>query len=143
MCGVAGIVHWGTLSDGPQVVRKMNARLHHRGPDDTGYWNNEKVSFAFSRLSIVDLDHGHQPMVSDEAKIVLVYNGEIYNHVELREELQRRGHRFQTSHSDTEVLIHGYREWGKDFFHALTACLRLFCTTFAAMKYSWQEIATE
>ncbi|MDF1627918.1 MAG: asparagine synthase (glutamine-hydrolyzing) [Parvibaculaceae bacterium] len=119
MCGVAGIVHWGTLSDGPQVVRKMNARLHHRGPDDTGYWNNEKVSFAFSRLSIVDLDHGHQPMVSDEAKIVLVYNGEIYNHVELREELQRRGHRFQTSHSDTEVLIHGYREWGEGLLSRL------------------------
>jgi asparagine synthase (glutamine-hydrolysing) len=92
----------------------MTGALAHRGPDDSGYWSDaaRAVHLGHRRLSILDLSGGHQPMVSADGGLVIVFNGEIYNCAELRAELLARGHRFLTDHSDTEVLLNGYREWG-------------------------------
>jgi asparagine synthase (glutamine-hydrolysing) len=94
----------------------MTAALSHRGPDGSGLWvsPDAPVFLGHRRLSIVDLEGGAQPMWDAAGEIGVVYNGEIYNHLELRRTLEAAGHRFQTSHSDTEVLIHGYRQWGED-----------------------------
>jgi asparagine synthase (glutamine-hydrolysing) len=99
----------------------MTDALGHRGPDDRGFWIDEElpVFFGHRRLAIVDLAGGAQPMATSQQDIVATFNGEIYNHVELREELSARGHAFQTHHSDTEVLLHGYREWGMDLVEYL------------------------
>lgn len=112
MCGICGFAGAGSEED---LVR-INNRLAHRGPDGSGEWINRKrrVFLAHRRLSIVDLNDGAQPMESADGDLVVVFNGEIYNHVDLRKELQARGHRFHTSHSDTEILIHGFREWGEN-----------------------------
>jgi asparagine synthase (glutamine-hydrolysing) len=111
MCGIAGYL--GEFR--PGVVETMTRRLTHRGPDAEGYHYLEKAGLALGhrRLSIVDLTDGAQPMHLPEAGLTVVFNGEIYNHAELRRELEARGHRFFTDHSDTEVLLHGYREWGE------------------------------
>ena len=78
------------------------------------FWDDGTVFLGHRRLSIVDLAGGHQPMATPDGELTVVFNGEIYNHAELRAELKARGHVFQTDHSDTEVLLHGYREWGTD-----------------------------
>ncbi|MFW5785201.1 MAG: asparagine synthase (glutamine-hydrolyzing) [Chitinispirillaceae bacterium] len=111
MCGICGFAGAGSEDD---LVR-INNRLLHRGPDGSGEWidRERRVFLAHRRLSIIDLFDGAQPMESADGDLVVVFNGEIYNHVELRKELQTRGHRFHTSHSDTEILIHGFREWGE------------------------------
>jgi asparagine synthase (glutamine-hydrolysing) len=108
MCGIAGFVGSGNR----EILRRMTGTLVHRGPDDCGYWDDGTTFFGFRRLSIVDLEGGRQPMSTADGKLTLIFNGEIYNHVELRAELKARGHVFQTDHSDSEVLLHGYREWG-------------------------------
>jgi asparagine synthase (glutamine-hydrolysing) len=94
----------------------MTAALVHRGPDDDGHYHDPAtaVFLGFRRLAIVDLGGGAQPMWNEDGRVGVVYNGEIYNHLELRGELERRGHIFRTDHSDTEVLVHGYEEWGED-----------------------------
>ena len=95
-----------------QVVRRMSGVLRHRGPDDDGSYISRAVGFGFRRLSILDLSPaGHQPMVSDDGQVVLVFNGEIYNYVELRDDLQSLGHKFN-SRGDSEVLLHAYLQWG-------------------------------
>jgi asparagine synthase (glutamine-hydrolysing) len=111
MCGISGFVGAGKYDD----LKKMNDVLNHRGPDEEGYWVDalKSVYLAHKRLSIIDLESGSQPMVSDDRNLVIIFNGEIYNHIELREYLQKKGHKFNTDHSDTEVLLNGYREWGK------------------------------
>jgi asparagine synthase (glutamine-hydrolysing) len=108
MCGIAGFVGEGSRD---HLVRMTN-RVSHRGPDGDGFWAGDQVFFGHRRLSIVDLAGGTQPMKTADDALVITFNGEIYNHVELRKELEKAGHRFQTDHSDTEVLLHGYREWG-------------------------------
>ncbi len=110
MCGVAGFVGRGDIGD----LRRMNAALAHRGPDDEGTWVDESrgVFLGHRRLSIVDIGGGQQPMWTDDGQLGVVFNGEIYNHVELRAELAALGCRFQSDHSDTEVLLHGYRDLG-------------------------------
>ena len=108
MCGIAGFVGAGDR----ETLARMTARLAHRGPDDSGLWNDGAVFLGHRRLSIVDLEGGHQPMATADGDLILIFNGEIYNHAELRAELKGRGHVFQTDHSDSEVLLHGYREWG-------------------------------
>jgi asparagine synthase (glutamine-hydrolysing) len=112
MCGIAGIVSRGKLQLAPDLVSRMANAMSHRGPDESGYWHNADTAFGFRRLSIVDLGCGHQPMANEDRTIHCIFNGEIYNHRELRKELEKLGHRFQTDHSDTEVLVHGYEEWG-------------------------------
>src|SRR5262249_10512891 len=97
-------------------LRRMSDFLKHRGPDGEGTWlrPEEGVFLAHRRLAIIDVAGGAQPMVTPDGKLVVVYNGEIYNHRELRTELEALGHRFLSDHCDTEVLLHGYREWGEE-----------------------------
>jgi asparagine synthase (glutamine-hydrolysing) len=112
LCGIAGFSGSGDRRD----IERMTRALAHRGPDGEGFHIDEqaRVFLGHRRLAIVDVAAGEQPMWSADGEIGVVFNGEIYNHLELRAELMRRGHRFLTDHSDTEVLVHGYREWGKE-----------------------------
>jgi asparagine synthase (glutamine-hydrolysing) len=113
MCGISGVVHFGHLPDAPSRVRAMAESIIHRGPDDEGHWHDNDCALGFRRLAIVDLDGGHQPMTNEDGTIWVIFNGEIYNHRELRRELESAGHRFATDHSDTEVLVHGWEQWGE------------------------------
>ena len=113
MCGIAGIVHFGRHPDAAARTQWMADAIRHRGPDDEGFWSNADVAFGFRRLAIVDIETGAQPMCNEHGRVWVVFNGEIYNHAELRAELGKRGHRFKTDHSDTEVLVHGWEEWGE------------------------------
>ena len=106
MCGIAGILalEGGQPPEEPELAR-MLAPLHHRGPDDRGTWREGPVGLAHARLSIIDPAGGHQPMASADGRTVVVFNGEVFNFVELRDELQAAGRRFRTR-SDTEVILH-------------------------------------
>jgi asparagine synthase (glutamine-hydrolysing) len=117
MCGIAGFAGTGDLT----VLRQMTDAIVHRGPDAEGHWHDAQagVYLGFRRLAIVDLAGGAQPMWSGDRQTAIIFNGEIYNHLELRAELENRGAEFLTDHSDTEVLLHGYREWGDAFVHRL------------------------
>jgi asparagine synthase (glutamine-hydrolysing) len=112
MCGICGFKGYGDIKD----LQRMTAALTHRGPDDQGTWNDQQsaIYLGHRRLSVIDIDGGAQPMWSSDDSIGIVYNGEIYNHLELRQKLEKKGRVFETDHSDTEVLLHGYREWGTD-----------------------------
>src|SRR5262245_24381551 len=113
MCGICGQFTFaeGGAPVSEQTVREMANSIRHRGPDDDGFHFDGTLGLGFRRLSIIDLAGGHQPM-SDEARTVwVVFNGEIYNYRELRQELQGYGHVFRTL-SDTEVIIHGFKQWG-------------------------------
>ena len=112
MCGICGFVGSGSDSD----LRRMTEVLAHRGPDADGYWSDQAqgVHLGHRRLSILDLSGGTQPMHTADGRHVIIFNGEIYNFSELRAELAARGHQFLTDHSDTEVLLHGFREWGEN-----------------------------
>lgn len=109
MCGIVGF--YSEEKNKEAVIKKMADRIKHRGPDGEGYYTDEKVALGHRRLSIIDLSGGSQPMYTEDKKLVVVFNGEIYNYLELKEEL--KDYEFKTS-SDTEVLLHGYREWGED-----------------------------
>jgi asparagine synthase (glutamine-hydrolysing) len=110
MCGIAGFVGSGDRG----TLTKMTNSLAHRGPDDSGIYHHSAlgVYLGHRRLSIVDIGGGHQPMGNRDGSIQVIFNGEIYNHIELRAELVAKGYVFRSSHSDTEVLVHGYEEWG-------------------------------
>jgi asparagine synthase (glutamine-hydrolysing) len=112
MCGIAGRVNQAAPVDRAEIFR-MTESLAHRGPDDYGYHLRTRVGLGHRRLSIIDLAGGRQPLANEDDSCWIVFNGEIYNHAELRRELIARGHRFRT-HSDTEVIVHGYEEWGAD-----------------------------
>ncbi len=111
MCGIAGIVT--NDSKRLEIVKKMGKRIEHRGPDGEGYFSDDYIALAHRRLSIIDISTGNQPMYNEDKSIVVVFNGEIYNYIELKDELKKLGHKFKTK-SDTEVLVHGYETWGKD-----------------------------
>ncbi|HEY5704581.1 MAG TPA: asparagine synthase (glutamine-hydrolyzing) [Terrimicrobiaceae bacterium] len=117
MCGIAGFVGEGDRFD----LERMTRRLAHRGPDAEGFYcaESDAVHFGHRRLSIIDLAGGAQPMLEAEGRCVIVFNGEIYNHLELRADLEARGRTFQSDHSDTEVLLHGYCVWGEEIVHRL------------------------
>ena len=111
MCGICGFSGLGGRAD----LSRMMEVMRYRGPDGEGQWSDGKsVHLGHLRLAIIDLESGQQPLTSFDNKLVVVFNGEIYNHRALRTELESLGHQFQTSHSDTEVLLHGYRQWGID-----------------------------
>ena len=119
MCGICGFVGKKKVNwDREQVLEEMKDTIRHRGPDDGGRWLSDDAALGFRRLSIIDLETGAQPMENETGDKVLVFNGEIYNYQELREELLKAGHQFKTR-SDTEVLIHGYEEWGSDLLSRL------------------------
>ena len=112
MCGIAGYFAAEKAVPPPWVLEKMCGRLAHRGPDSFGYFQDELAALGHRRLSIIDLSTGDQPLGNEDGSIQVVFNGEIYNYLELRAELQRKGHRFRTQ-SDTEVLVHLYEEEGE------------------------------
>lgn len=112
MCGIAGIISSNKRKISRESLRVMGDLLHHRGPDEEGFFVSSNVGLAHKRLSIIDLVTGHQPMASHDGNIWIVYNGEIYNYVELRRGLESRGYEFKTR-SDTEVIIYLYAEYGK------------------------------
>ena len=109
MCGICGFI--GDAMEREPVLERMMQAIRHRGSDGSGVFLDGKVALGFQRLSIIDLEQGMQPMRNETGDRVLVFNGEIYNYRELREELVRRGHQFKTR-SDSEVLLHGYEEHG-------------------------------
>jgi asparagine synthase (glutamine-hydrolysing) len=118
MCGIAGVV------GGPPdmtTLRTLAHALAHRGPDGDSYYaeGGQDGGLAFTRLAIVDLRGGAQPMTNEDGRLHVVFNGEIYDHPLLRRELEQHGHRFATDHSDTEVLVHGFEEWGDGLFDRL------------------------
>ena len=121
MCGISGFT--GNLKDREQADKKdilirMMDKISHRGPDQAGTYIDDEAALGFRRLSIIDLDHGSQPMFNENNDIAIVFNGEIYNHKELREELIEKGHIF-ANNADTEVLIHGYEEYGTKLLYRL------------------------
>ena len=108
----------GPPLEGRELVGRMCSALQHRGPDDEGSVQIDGVTLGMRRLSIIDLEGGHQPIHNEDSRVWVVQNGEIYNHLELRSELEAAGHKF-SSRSDTEVLVHGYEAWGADFVSRL------------------------
>jgi asparagine synthase (glutamine-hydrolysing) len=156
MCGICGIFDFtghAELSRG--LLKSMADTMAHRGPDDWGTYlsPDRRLGFGFRRLSIVDLSPaGHQPMSNEDGTIWIVFNGEIYNHVELRRELEATGHVYR-SRSDTETIIHGYEAWGEEVVHRLRGmfafaiwdleCRRLFLARdrigIKPLYYSWQQ----
>ena len=110
MCGFAGYA--GIKTHDQVVIEKMIEKIHHRGPDQQGYFSEDGVALGFARLSIIDLEGGSQPLYNEDGSIVLTFNGELYNYQSLREELLAAGHIFSTN-TDSEILIHGYEQWGK------------------------------
>ncbi len=133
MCGIAGLI-WKDPGRPAHLdaVKAMTNIIAHRGPDDVGYYTRGPVVLGHRRLSILDLSKaGHQPMVSKDNRFVIVYNGEVYNYIELREELEQYGRAFH-SHSDTEVILEAYRVWGKE-------CVQRFNGMWAFALYDSQE----
>jgi len=125
MCGICGQYNFG---GGPPVDRRdiedMTGAIAHRGPDDQGLYLDGPLGLGFRRLSIIDLAGGHQPMSDEDQSVWVVFNGEIYNFLELRQELQGYGHTFRTR-SDTEVIVHGYKQWGDDVLNRLNGMFGL------------------
>ncbi|MFH2138091.1 MAG: asparagine synthase (glutamine-hydrolyzing) [Candidatus Omnitrophota bacterium] len=134
MCGIVGILNCSNNTPvDEEVLKKMRETMIHRGPDGAGIWisSDKRIGFAHRRLSIIDLsDAATQPMCNEDRSVWIVFNGEIYNHAELRQELLQKGHKFKTDHSDTEVIIHAYEQWGK-------ACVLRFRGMFAFVI--WDE----
>ena len=116
MCGIAGFV--GARADMQEILQKMTDRIAHRGPDGEGHYIDGPVALGHRRLSIIDLEGGRQPMFNEDGSLAVVFNGEIYNFQPLREELIAAGHTFSTR-SDTEVLLHGYEQWGRELLTRL------------------------
>ncbi len=123
MCGICGIYSRNEEAVDRDLLSRMNTVLKHRGPDGEGYYVAGNIGLGHRRLSIIDLAGGSQPVANEDERLFVVFNGEIYNFIELREELKRKGHRFKTA-SDTEVIVHAYEEWG-------TECVTRFNGIFA------------
>lgn len=125
MCGICG--QYNFASDAPvhrQAIEHMARSIAHRGPDDEGYFVAGPIGLGFRRLSIIDLSGGHQPMSDAEESVWVIFNGEIYNFPELKDELESHGHVFRTK-SDTEVIVHGYKQWGDDVLNHLNGMFGL------------------
>ncbi len=116
MCGFVGFTN--NINDDGTILEKMMDRIVHRGPDSSGKFTDGDIALGFRRLSIIDLSEGDQPMFNEDKTLVLVFNGEIYNFKDLRAELEGAGHTF-SNNSDSEVLIHGYEEWGENLVDRL------------------------
>jgi len=125
MCGICGQFNFGSKTPVlRQDVERMTRSIRHRGPDDEGYYIAGPLGFGFRRLSIIDLAGGHQPMSDREESVWVIFNGEIYNFPELKAELEGYGHAFRTK-CDTEVIIHGYKQWGDEVLNHLNGMFGL------------------
>src|SRR5450755_2820776 len=114
MCGIAGVMKFGAGARADSVaLRRMCDVIAHRGPDDDGFYTDGPVGIGMRRLSIIDVAGGHQPISNETGTMWIVFNGEIYNHSDLRKDLEARGHRYKTN-SDTETIVHLYEEYGRD-----------------------------
>lgn len=113
MCGITGVLYFEDREPALPMLKKMTDVIHHRGPDDVGFWTDNRIGLAFRRLSIIDIAEGHQPLANEDDSVWIVFNGEIYNYKELRTMLLERGHKFKTN-SDTEVIVHLYEEFGEE-----------------------------
>jgi len=111
MCGIVGF----TGRENQKLLRTMANSIVHRGPDDDGYYSDGLINLGMRRLSIVDIEYGNQPISNEDGSVWVVFNGEIYNHAELRKELGKKHHKFRTNHSDTEVIVHLWEEYGADW----------------------------
>src|SRR5918996_3964835 len=119
MCGIAGIVSIdGVGADAAPRAIRMRDILTHRGPDEAGLHVETHAALAHRRLSIVDLSTGQQPMSNEDGTVWIVFNGEIYNHADVRRDLERRGHHYRTR-CDTETIVHAFEEWGPECVHRL------------------------
>src|SRR5712671_5366410 len=119
MCGIAGIVAVDELDqDAPSRATRMRDVITHRGPDEAGLQCDEHAALAHRRLSIVDLSTGQQPLSNENGDVWIAFNGEIYNHADIRSKLEAHGHRYKTR-SDTETIVHAYEQWGEDCVHHL------------------------
>lgn len=116
MCGLVGF--FGEVIDRDEVIKTMTDRITHRGPDSCGIYTDDSISMGFRRLSIIDLNQGDQPIYNEDKSLVLMFNGEIYNYQQLREILVAKGHKFYTK-TDSEVLVHGFEEWGEELLNKL------------------------
>lgn len=132
MCGICGLaIPSGAEPPSPALLREMCRTIIHRGPDDEGIHTGPNVALGARRLSIIDLEGGHQPLANEDGTVWVAYNGEIYNFPELKAELEGRGHRFRTR-TDTETIVHSYEEWGED-------CVRRFRGMFAIALWDEKE----
>ena len=111
MCGIAGYI--SDTKPSKKILKAMTDRIAHRGPDAEGFYLDDNAALGHRRLSIIDLSTGDQPIFNEDKSMAIIYNGEVYNYIELREELKQKKYKFYTS-TDTEVILHGYEEWGKD-----------------------------
>ena len=119
MCGLCGVLNFdGETPVDREALAAMTATLQNRGPDDLGYYLEGPAGLGHRRLSIIDLETGHQPLANEDKTIWIVYNGELYNYPEIRNNLVKAGHRFATT-SDTEVIVHAYEEYGTDCLKAM------------------------
>jgi asparagine synthase (glutamine-hydrolysing) len=128
MCGIAGVVSFGSFGVTEDYVTRLRETLAHRGPDGAATWvsDDRRVGLGFRRLAIIDLsEEAMQPMTNEYGTLRLLFNGEIYNHAALRAELEDLGHRFRTDHSDTEAIVHAFDEWGIDCVHRLRGMFAL------------------
>ena len=113
MCGIVGFVNKQSKKEKQKIIKDMADRIIHRGPDSDGYYCDEDVAIGFRRLSIIDLSGGTQPIYNEEEDKLIFFNGEVYNFLELRKDLEKDGHKFRTN-TDTEIILHGYEKYGED-----------------------------
>lgn len=131
MCGIFGVVQFDGGNVSPEVIRDMSRSIIHRGPDHSGFYNEPGISLGMNRLSIVDLETGNQPIFNEKRDMVIVYNGEIYNYREIRDQLISKGHIFKTN-SDTETVLHAFEEYG-------ISCLDRFNGMFAFVVWDSKD----
>ena len=118
MCGFVGFTDKHSSTEKKKIVKEMADMIAHRGPDGEGYYVDSEIALGHRRLSIIDLNGGSQPIFNEDKSMVIVFNGEIYNYKEIRKKLQKQGHTFKTN-TDTEVILHGYEEYGTQLFEDL------------------------
>ena len=116
MCGITGYI--SKKKNKEKILKDMLFQIVHRGPDDEGYYIDDIVALGHRRLSIIDLNTGKQPIFNEKKDKLITFNGEIYNYREIKKELQKKGHQFTTT-TDTEVILHGYEEYGVDILKKL------------------------
>ena len=136
MCGINGII--SKEKDKDKLIKEMNKRIVHRGPDAEGIFVDGDVALGQRRLSIIDLAGGNQPIYNEDKSILIMYNGEVYNYKELKEELTE--YKFETE-SDTEVVLHGYEKWGHDLPKKLRGMFAYAIYERIRERYLYQEIS--